>query len=170
MTVKCLSSNLPKYDHIIRWCLEDILQLNDYELTIQYCTLLNCSGRFLDPNNIQIDQNLDEVKIIRTLFHEIRHYYQKINQMFDFDFEKYTTEIKMKDNNEDDYTVFRDSDIENMIKTVLLEYYHSYLNFPWELDATKFSTETYGKYLATGKEDCRKHLWQGNYENYDNTG
>lgn len=162
-----VSSNLPKYDHIIRWCLEDVLKLEGYDLKVTFCVLLNEKGLFHFPNIIQINQHLDESETIRTLLHEIRHYYQYITDMFDFDFEKYT--IIKNDENEDydDYVKFRDGDV---IQILMLKLHQAYLNYPWELDATKFSTETYGTYLAFGIEDCKKHLWHDNYENYDNVG
>ena len=163
--MKSLSSNLPKYDHIIRWCLEDILQINDYNLIIQYCSLSNCRGKFLEPNTIHIDKRFDEEETIRTLFHEIRHYYQHVTSMFDFDFDKYIVYTDRTNEDYENYASFRDIDT---VTKLWLDYYHSYKTFPWELDANKFSTEIYGNYLRFGREECKKHLWQGNYENYDN--
>jgi hypothetical protein len=165
--VKCLYSNFSKYDHIIKWCLEDILQLSDYNLNVTFCILSGCLGKFLEPHTIYISQDLDEEQTIRTLFHEIRHYYQYnfLSSVFDFDFGKHLNKWDGSDYYDEDDESFRDTWISDRVR---LHYYQDYKNLPWELDATKFSTETHGKYLAIGREDCKKHLWYGNYENYDN--
>ena len=166
--VKCLSSNFSKYDHIIRWCLEDVLKLEGYDLKVTFCVLQDCAGKFLKPNEIQINnQHLDDSNTIRTLLHEVRHYYQYITDMFDFDFGKYTTFKDRENEDYEDYASFRDYHLADKIR---LDAYLSYLKYPWELDAQKFSTETYGKYLRFGRDECKKFIWQGNYENYDNGG
>lgn len=174
--MKCLYSSVPKYDHVIKWCLEDILRLEGYELKVIFCVLFNEKGNFQYPNIIHIDQHLDELETLRVLFHEIRHYYQYVTDMFDFDFEKYIKINTSIPNGGNEYNSLVRSEqlwweeVKKQFKKCrhAIELYESYLNFPWELDATKFATKTYGKYLESGIEDCKKHLWHGNYENYDN--
>jgi len=140
--------NISTYNHIIKWCLEDILGLREYNLNVTFCVLEDgCLGRFRKPNNIEISQHLDERQIIETLFHELRHYYQLVTDMFDFDFSNHT--LITNDDNEDyeDYVKFRDDDI---MKVFGLKLYQAYLNYPWELDSKKFAVETFSKYLELG--------------------
>lgn len=138
------------YDHIIRWCLDDVLQCSNYNLKISFDVCIGCWGSFTSPNIIKIELCREEKSILLTLFHELRHYHQHRVSMFDFDHEKY---------NHGDIDVVKRPNIKS---------YREYLKLPWELDANKFATETYGDYLRFGREECMKHLWQGNYENYDN--
>jgi len=159
--VKCLSSNLPQYDHIIRWCLEDVLKLEGYDLKVTFCVLLIENGNFQYPNTIKIDQHLDESETIRVLFHEIRHYYQYITDMFNFDFEKYYG--KLEDEEVDEH--FMDW---NHIGNLFMKRYETYLTLPWELDANEFMIETMKQWHKVGKVNSQKYIWHGNYENYDN--
>lgn len=156
--MKMILSNNPKYDHIVKWCLEDVLKLDRYDIKITFCVLFNGSGEFSFPNKISIEQHLDESKIIMVLFHEIRHYYQHIRNMFDFDETKYYTKTK-----DSQYDGGYD---ENGKQFYNLFLYETYLNLPWELDAKEFEMETWRTWLKSGKTDSQKHIWHGNYDNY----
>lgn len=145
MSTTIITSNWPKYDHIIKWCLEDVLLLSEYNLDITYCILLGCKGRFTRPNKIQIEQHLTEEEIPLVLFHEIRHYYQYQTKMFDFDVEKYITFLNQDNEDYEDYIKFRDEDV---IRLYSLRVYECYMNFPWEVDAREFTLETLRKYFV----------------------
>jgi hypothetical protein len=144
--MKEIHSNWQKHDAVIQWCLEEVLGMNEYKVKITYCTLLSGSlGRFLEPNEIQVSQHLDEFDIPRILFHELRHYYQSVTNMFDFDFARYTTIPKTEN-------VDNLSDLE-CINIYFHTRYDSYLNYPWEIDAREFTTKTYGEYLSLSRKN-----------------
>lgn len=141
--MKTILSNHPKYDPIAHWCLGDVLQMEEYNVNITVGTLVDGQGLFLRPNNIQLNHRLDESTSIRTLFHELRHYYQHITNMFDFDCSKYS-KIKVDENVEYDDYYF----IDDIFQAYFRKVHEVYLNLPWEIEARAFAVKTYGQYLA----------------------
>lgn len=115
------------YTPIVKWCLEDILGMTDYSLCVNSCVFLDMkAGEFTPPDQIHISQDLSHPENLRALFHEVRHYYQFKNGIYDFNPTPYLPVLKP-----------------DMSKTrQLLERYFAYQNYPWELDANEFAMET----------------------------
>lgn len=124
--MKLLVCTTPSYTATIQWCLEDVLHLTDYNLTVKFRSLQH-KGEFLPPTEISIAKNLDGFEPLRVLFHEIRHYYQFHTKMFHFD-----------------PTPFYKSS-----HPTHLEKYLAYKQLPWELDADEFAMETFRQYQKT---------------------
>jgi hypothetical protein len=122
------------YTPICQWCLEEVLGMKDYFINVINCVFLDCkSGEFTPPDQIHISQDLVHPHDLRTIFHELRHYYQFKTGMFDFKAQNYMYDFP-KDATED-------------AKRIIA--YYSYLNFPWELDANKFAMETLRQFFKT---------------------
>jgi isoleucyl-tRNA synthetase len=112
--------------------------MKNYELNVNYQTILTCGGYFERPNLVFVGHAYDSYgedrrREFHTLFHELRHYYQYMTQMFSFDAKSYYS------------PVHHDWDE----KRIKLERYFDYLNFPWELDAQAFAQETLTKFWRT---------------------
>ena len=117
-----------KFTPVAKWCLEEILKMEDYYVNVNFCVFLQWGkhGEFIPPDSIHISQDLKFPENLRALFHEIRHYYQFKKGIYDFIPENYNY----------DYPPDADEQAKRIIR------YYSYLNYPWELDANEFATET----------------------------
>ena len=123
---------------VVKWCLEDILGMTDYNVNVRYCILVDMkAGEFTPPNQIYVSQSYNAQENhhqeFRTLFHELRHYYQFKTEMFNFRASTYYSPLK------------REWDE----KRRNLERYLDYLNFPWEIDADKFAFKTLREFWKT---------------------
>lgn len=123
---------------VVEWCLNDVLHMSHYELNVNYQTINRCGGYFERPNLVFIGHaynsfGQDYHQEFRTLFHELRHYYQYMTKMFDFNYAAH------------DYDIPKDADDQ---AKYLIRYF-SYLNYPWELDAQEFSMETMRQFFKT---------------------
>lgn len=115
---------------VVRWCLEEILGMTDYQLNVNFHVLLNSGGYFERPNLVYVSQHLDTLTSFRALFHELRHFYQYQTGMFDFNAKSFMRELPadMPKERQD------------------LERYLEYLEYPWELDATDFAMKTSSRF------------------------
>lgn len=117
-----------KFTPVAKWCLEEILKMEDYYVNVNCCVFLQWGkhGEFIPPDSIHISQDLKFPENLRALFHEIRHYYQFKKGIYDFNPKDFAPVLKPE-------------------MTVLerkLEKYLAYQNYPWELDANEFAMET----------------------------
>lgn len=113
---------------VVRWCLEEILGLDDYQINVNYQVLLSSGGYFERPNLVYVSQHAEQP--FHALFHELRHYYQYRKQMWDFNPKPFTKELPA------DWTP----------QKVSLERYFEYLQYPWELDAQEFAMKTVSQF------------------------
>lgn len=111
---------------VVRWCLEEILGMTDYQLNVNFHVLFNNGGYFEMPNLVYVSQHLDTRTSFRVLFHELRHFFQYKTGMFNFDAKTYQKELPT------DMPKERQQ----------LERYFEYLEYPWELDASDFAMKT----------------------------
>lgn len=130
--------NNREYTPIVKWCLNDVLHLDHYDLNVNCQEIIHCGGYFERPNLVFIAQaynshEQDRRAEFHTLFHEIRHYYQYMTHMYSFDAKSY-------------YSSTHHNWSEDRIK---LERYLDYLKFPWELDAQEFAQETLAQFWKT---------------------
>ena len=129
--MKYVWCDLANYTPVTIWCLENVLHMEDYALNVKWRTFADShQGEFSPPNNIFIAQDAQAFDTIRILFHEIRHYFQFKTGMYDFITAPYlrTLPKDMPENRK------------------WHERYLDYRNFPWELDADKFSMETFQRF------------------------
>lgn len=160
--MKKLTTNFPHHEHIVRWCLEKELGLSDYNLNIQQVKVglgIGVKGVFLQPRHIFIDWNTIRAgEAVQTLFHELRHFYQYVHNLFPDQ-----VEILVQHNQQN-------TQIANMSEAEMwqADYWHhlDYLNFPWEVDARQFSAKAWQHYLQHGREESRRFKWMRNYEGY----
>jgi hypothetical protein len=132
--VNSLACNDFSLTPVVKWCLEDILCMKDYDVNVRYCIFTDMrAGEFTQPNQVCVSQTLEHHHSFRTLFHELRHYYQFKTGMFSFDAHSYYSPVKPE------WDEQRRS----------LERYFDYLNFPWEMDADKFAFETLRQFWKT---------------------
>lgn len=110
---------------VCKWYLEEFLRLDNYSVTVNCCVFLQWgkAGHFTPPDQVQLAQDLDGIEKFHALFHELRHYFQFKQGLWDFNPEpylnrnkKYLTELEKQ-----------------------LDYYWQYRQFPWELDANENS-------------------------------
>ena len=115
------------YTPIVKWCLEEILKLEEYSLCVNSCVFLeNKGGEFIPPDCVYISQDLSHPEDLRALFHEVRHYYQFKNGIYDFNPKDFMPVITP----------------EMTVLEKKLAHYFAYQNYPWELDANEFAMET----------------------------
>lgn len=128
--------NDPTLTPICKWCLEEILGMKSYSLVVNCCVFLDGKlGYFDPPDHIFLAQDLNgrdpnRKSQLRTLFHELRHYYQFKMGIYDFISKEYQTPLP-----------------ENMSprdKTMIR--FLQYLKFPWEIDANQFAEDTMPKF------------------------
>lgn len=120
-----------KYNDIIKWCLEDILKMDNYKVNIKYGKIEGDGrGEMVFPNTVKINKNLDKSWTVQALIHELRHYFQKKTKMFDFLM-----------------TIEEEAAWKSTSEGFLM-----YWNKPWEKDSRKFTTETYKKYQKKFKK------------------
>jgi hypothetical protein len=116
------------YTHtpVVKWCLEEVLGMKSYSLTVNSCVFLDSKGgEFIPPDQVFISQDLDHPADLRAIFHELRHYYQFYNGLYTFAASTY----------------FSPPQPDWDEKRRKLERYLDYLNFPWEMDARAFEQE-----------------------------
>jgi hypothetical protein len=117
---------------LIRWCLDDILEMKNYKLHVLFCDSISLSGsygRFSYPDIIWINNDMTRSDQERTILHELRHYFQYQTKMFDFESPEFSTQYKT---------------LSSTLEYNLL---------PWELDANKFAVEMWGKFQRRNNEN-----------------
>lgn len=134
--------NLPSRIPIIEWCIHEILKLPKFEsLQVNYQYIMTCGGYFEQPDLVFVSsipmQKEDHHAEFRTLFHEVRHFFQHQTQMFKFNYDAYQNPFKPGMTDEEQK----------------LQRYLEYLNYPWELDAAEFSMETFRQFWKTPLAD-----------------
>jgi len=116
---------------IVKWCLEDVLDMESYGLKTTSCIIIGMDkGEFSPPDHIYIGQDLVPPEEFRILFHEIRHYFQFRNGMYDVIASKFHIELP--------------ADMPEEQK--ILERKLAYKQLPWEIDANDFAMETLRKF------------------------
>ena len=147
--MKSILSNDKKFDKLIKWCLDEVLELEDYKLHIKYGVFLTTGIYYHHRKLIKISTFCrSEDEQIKTLFHELRHFFQMKTKMYS----KYIKSFKGKSW----YLEFVNDGMyvkgKKIMSSKRYEKLHKlYTNLPWEVDARKFADKTYKFYLKYNK-------------------
>ena len=134
-------------DTAVRWCLEDQFEMDTYSVYLVGKSpkwLGKRLAAFWPPNciylNVRRIKNDPRVNFYRTLFHELRHYYQHTTGMFDFDSEWFTRENSK----------FARLQVGCSSEKVITRVHD---DLPWEKDANRVSAITYRRWKQMVKKN-----------------